>query len=745
MSMAAGQPQRLGRTRRSRAHYGSALATNCRRVEAAAGVGLALLAILPGIGTAQAQDVVTTSQLPATDGRTIYGPDYFMRYSPSTAEDVLRVIPGVSAILDAPTTSQPQRGFGSGGTRVLANGRRFPGKANDLMANLRRIPATIVERIELISGSASGISVQSEGILVNVVMKEGASLAGSGSWETNLRFNDEGRTEVDGLLTYNGSVGALGYALGVERNVWSPPGSGQNRWSDRFREEVYYYPDGLVLEERPQEWSRDHDKWIYTAGLTYDFERGDRLQLNGFYQTLDIHERDRTAFTRFDRTGLSVLEATEAHERIIPKRTTLEFGGEYDANWGPGSVRVLGISRRDNSPSTDFRNQEAGQLIRELSRSESTVDTGEDILRGIYSMSLWPGHSLELGGEGARNTLDQDLRVFFDLNTDGRVEEVTIPTAQAHVEESRGEAFATYRYSGDQLSLESSLTYETATITNNYPFSPERQLDFVKPRMDARYRLSAASQVRLLVERTISQLDFNLFVPRFDFVDNEIDPGNPGIEPEKTWTYEAGYEHRLPNDGGLVEARVFYKDITDAIDKILLFDGLGRPFSADGNISEATLYGAEIKASLRLAPIVPDALLSLRYAIQDSETTDPFTGENRRLKSDAGENYDISFRQDLTNGISYGFTYSKVGQATIVSDRLVREYYRVGPALSAFFETQVSEAISFRLEAQNLTGGHEDKTRLLYARDAADGALRRYEQWDETRDMRFAAKLIGRF
>lgn len=701
-------------------------------------------AIQPAFG----QEAEPTALAEATAKGAVYEPSYFSRYNPSTAEDILDVIPGALAILEESSRNRQERGFGSGGTRILLNGRRFPGKANDMSANLRRIPANAVARIEMISGSSEGVSVQSGGMMLNIILKEGASVAGTGAWEAYLRFNDEGRLEGDGLISYNGALGGVSYTVGVERNVWSPPTLASVRWGDRYRDELYFYPNGQVKERRPQYWDREHNKWIYTGSLAYDLARGDSVRLNAFYQTMDILQIDQTAFTRYDTAGAVTLEATDYHLRDVRTRTTLELGGEYEGSWAGGDFHALTIVRRDDSPTLDFRNEIKGGVTAERSRSQSDVATGEDILRLSYTHAITTNQSIEIGAEGARNTLEQHLRVFFDRNSDGLVEEVTIPTAQAEVAESRAEAYLTHRWTPfDAASLESSLTYETSEITNNYPFSPRRTLSFWKPRIEARYRLSPASQIRFLAERTVSQLDFTLFVPRYDFVDNEIDAGNPAIEPEKTWTYELGLEYRLPSDAGLLEGRVFYKTIDDSIDKVPLLDAQGKFYSADGNLSDASVQGAEIKASVRLAPIrLPDAVLSFRYTWQDSEVIDPFTGETRRLKDDFGDNYEASFRHDLTRlGLSYGLTYKVAGHPITTSDLMVREHFRVGPVTTAFVEKQLGGEIALRLEAQNLGGGHEEKTRLLYAVNAMDGALRQTEHWNEYRDLRFALGIRGAF
>jgi hypothetical protein len=94
--------------------------------------------------------------------------------------------------------------------------------------------------------------------------------------------------------------------------------------------------------------------------------------------------------------------------------------------------------------------------------------------------------------------------------------------------------------------------------------------------------------------------------------------------------------------------------------------------------------------------------------------------------------------------LSYGFTCTKVGQATI-HQRPDGAYFRVGPVATAFVEKKRGGNLALRVEAQNLTGSHEDKTRVLYTVNVMDGALRRYEHWDETRDLRVAVRLRGRF
>ncbi len=683
----------------------------------------------------------------ADENTVVYDENFFSRYNVNNAEDMLRLIPGVATILDN-RADQQERGFGTAGAQVLINGRRFPGKSNEINTNLRRIPPDNILRVELIRGVSGDIAVRSGGLLVNLVLREGAELGGTGSWDLSARFNDHGDKGLDGLLSYNGVWRQISYSLGIERNLWSPP-AGDQRWTYRFRDEFYFHPTGELAEARPQSWQRDHEKWIFTGGLIYDFANRDRLELNAFYQTLAIQEKETTPFVRFDTEGLETLRATEFRSREFEFIETLELSAQYEAELGPGGLTLLGLHREDTRPVIDFRNRLFPTEITELNRSTSDSTLREDIIRASYILPLSAEHSLELAAEGARNNLDQTFTVFFDLDQNGTLEEVAIPTANARVTENRGEIFLSHTWAPNtDLSIDSSLNFEISKISNNFEFSPSRSLNFLKPRLDARYQLTDTSQLRFLIERTVSQLDFRNFVPSYDVIDQKIEPGNPGLAPEKTWIYEAGIEHRLANDGGVLDLRLFYHQITDHIDKIPFIDQNNDLVSAEGNIPNANLYGMEGRASVRLGFVgLPDAVVSLRYLRQWSDVSDPFTGEKRRLLDDRdGYSYEVTFRHDITAwAASYGFTLQSLGGEQFISDLIVRQFYTVDPRWTGFVERRLFGNTTLRIEAQNLFGATEFSRRTLYTTNVMDGDIRRTERWDETRDLRIAVRLRGLF
>ena len=684
-------------------------------------------------------------------GTQVYDQAFFARYNLNTAEDMLRRLPEVSSILDSAGTTNQARGLGSGGDQILIGGKRVASKSQ-LAATLRRIPAANIQRIELIRGTSGELDVLSEGMVINVVLKDGVGVGGVGNYEINYRFDDLSWSDFDGLISYSGGLGRLRYVLAAEQNLWTPlgqtPTGGANDFTRRTRIEQYFYPSGQLQEYRPQKFKREHHKRIFTANLTYDFNNGDEARLNALWQPFPVKESDFTDVQRYSVAGLPTTIAYEEHYRRT-RRDLVELSGEIEKKIGPGKASLILIHTRNSVPMTDYRNRYESFGMVEVSRSANEQDTGEDIARASYSWSPAKGQDLTLGFEAARNTLAQTLQVYFDLNRDGRLDPVTIPTAHAEVEEQRGEAFAIHNWKiTPKLTLESSLNIELSRITTNYPFIPVKNYRFPKPRIDLRYNFTPRDRLRLKIERTVSQLDFNNFVPVYNVIDTRIDAGNPSIAPEKAWVFELGHEHRLKNDSGSVEARGFYRNISDHIDRGPFgTTNAGLPGSTPININKARLYGLEVKAGVRLTALgMRNALVNARYLIQKSSLIDPFTGRERKMRDPYNTEITLGFRHDLTRlRASYGATMQETVGSQLVSDIRNLEYFSRAPRFELFVEKALWGPVTLRVEAYNLTRSHENKQRFLYAASQADGRLVRSEIYEERRDRRFAIRLRGKF
>jgi outer membrane receptor protein involved in Fe transport len=311
-----------------------------------------------------------------------------------------------------------------------------------------------------------------------------------------------------------------------------------------------------------------------------------------------------------------------------------------------GRLKTLFVVNRTENDDEIIQDTVANGITTRLFSSVADYDEGETILRTAIT-SIFGGHTLEYGAEGAFNTLDKS----FSFNSD--------PLENAIVEEDRYELFVTYStLLSDKISLQSSLTEEFSTIFQDREGETnERSFQYLKPRIELRYDQTVSDQYRLLIERTVSQLNLNDFVASRNVVDDSINFGNPDLEPESTWSYSLGYERRFADDGGSLELEALYENISDHIDKILI----GTDDSGVGNIGSAWRWNLKADLNTRFGFIgVPSAVLTVSYTYQKSETTDPFTGEKRAMRNSTPHLVRVSFRHDVENtNFAYGFSTHK--------------------------------------------------------------------------------------
>ena len=666
------------------------------------------------------------------DGAAVvtYDQSYFAQFNAITAEDLLRRIPGIQDLLgDQGGGSFGRRhggrGFGSTGPPILFNGRRLSGKTNNPLSALRRIQARQVVRIEVIRGSVPGLDVRigDEGRLVNVVLEDDVA-TGFGSWEVGAEYFTNGKWRARGKVSYAGDLGRLIYSLSADIDP---------RFFIRYADYTFVLPPDPAPFGRIDLVNRTNGtNYTGTAALTYSFANGDVANLNGRYADEPrVSVQPVNSYTVLSPeneifTGSTLLIQDHGGD------VEWELGGDYEHAFSDGdSMRALFVISSDRRPSDTnfFRTQPSGQEIHYLHQVVKSNRT-ERILRGYYTWAVAPGHSVEISGEVALNALDQQNLQFKDAG--GTLLPVALFNSDSKVKEMRFESFTRYSWQvSPKLYLEGALDTEYSRLRQRgSDVRTSRSFIFVKPRLDARYDLGARTQIRGRVLRTVSQLNFSNFVSSVSTRDvriGVIQAGNPGLVPEKTWTFEVTGEHRLADDQGVVSLRTFYNDIADAIDKILLAPDV----AGAGNIGGARSYGAELKLGLRLDRLgLSGASIDASGTVQDSSVRDSFTLRRRPLQWFSNYNWSVSFRHDTDwRNLAYGATFTG-SDARFGSDIDFTQSSKSKPDVDVFVEMRAA-ALTFRLEAKELLSVIT-RDRLQYIGNRANGNLQRQEVRHDT-------------
>jgi len=666
--------------------------------------------------------------------RIIYDEVYFAQFNVVNAEDQIKRVPGVEDVLaaeqsDVNTPGNSIRGFGTTGDQILINGRRLSGKTNDIASALRRIQARQVARIEVIRGSVAGLDVRSEGTIVNVVLK-GTLVTGYGSWEANYSHYTGGDMKPGGQVSYAGDIGALNYLVSARL---SPA------MERAFRDEYFFTPGGTQFERQNEFVQEEADNIEFTATGAYTFTNGDKFNLN-----LRYADEGETEYETSDQYRIAA-GAPDAFIRYIINtedipRETWEIGGDYEHAFASGAV-FSGLFvyntfdfAQDNTFTT-IRPNAAGVLDRLEFEDQ---DVSEKIVRGSYQWGVAQGQTAVIGAEVAINTVDK--AVSLQELVGGTLAAVPVFNPDSKVKEKRFESFGTYTWQPQTtLLLEAGGEIEASKISQDgTDVTNDRSFFYVRPRLDVRYDMTELAQVRARFQRTVSQLNFELFTASFTSDDNRIgtvNSGNPELVPEKAWVYEVTYEQRLPQDRGLLSLRGFYNDVQDRSEAIPVLiedeNGVVEEISVPGNIGSGYYYGVELRGSLRLGWLgIDGGRIEGNATLRDSSVTDPFTGETRDFSNFYDTIWSAGYRQDLNwYGLSYGFTVSRTGPRQAV-DRDFINHSSDDPDTEAFLEFKPFGELTARLEVEEVFRSKSFRERFQYVGSREDDVLLRREERD---------------
>jgi outer membrane receptor for ferrienterochelin and colicins len=679
------------------------------------------------------------TQVPANDGVTIYDQKFFAQYGVVTARDMLERIPGTGAIIGALTQRGQQgqdaerRGLRSDTDQLLINGRRSTSKETDVTDFLERIPSAQVERIEVISGNVKAIDSSVSGRVVNIVLKGGEQGAGSGAYVAGVSYVTSGLMKPVGQLSYSFERGGFGATLGIETR----PMSNVLKVNDMIVNPAGA-PIGRFFENR----KRHSVEYVGRLRTSYTTDGGASAQLTGYGLFLPRKNADTSELFAVSGAGESRL--FNVQDRGDGHDMKYEVSTDIAVPLG-ASVKLLALgvlSRNEvEFDSTTFNVLTTPQ--RETDGDARNEIKTAKIARLTLQGDISPQHQIELGSEGANTKLDKDLDFFTFLG--GRSFDVPVFNSDTMINEDRAEVFASYTWKpASSFEFEPGVAAEFSKLRQSgRDANVTRTFNFVKPSLSVWYTPEPKTRVFLSAVRDVGQLTFEDFAASFLREDNEVVAGNPNLVPEKAWASELGVEHRLPNDAGLMQAKIFYKRLSDVNDEVTLGPGVSGP----GNLGSGQQYGLRVEWSFKLARMkLWDSVIGGNFQVQDSSVRDAFTGAKRRIGRLPEYEFRIDYRHDVSAWrMAYGGEFNKNG-GSIESDftRLDRRVLARGD-LRIFLEKQVYGGVIARWFLGNVLSQRNTRDRVVYAVSQTDGAVLRREHREEHGGLFIGFRLRGSF
>lgn len=692
----------------------------------------------------------------------VYDEEYFQRFEPLTAGDALKRVPGVTFLSDVIESDGARlRGLDPGYTQILINGERVPGGQTDRSFFLDRIPAELIERVEIVRSSSARRTGDAVAGSLNIKLRDGFSLNG-GYLRAGGLFFDDGEVKTSGGFYYGGALAGGRVLIGANvQGRYNPKEKSSLRYGDSPENNPNFATDDFDNREDQTD-VRDGTDYAFNASWGIESETTEFEILGNFVRTERI-ENERS-FEYNSPTAINgPVRTTNPGNLLTDNANVNEITTEswsviakLDQEWGLGETQLrIGYASFD-----DLQDEFEYEIDFDRSTPRFTgdlqvldINDTELFINLEHEFELSENLEFAVGGfmqNKDRDTLLQTVRSRFNVPASARqgYDQFTRNPAEfvpnpfpplagdlSNIQEDRRDLYALIEGEFDNLTFEAGIRWENTTANIE---GVENEYDEFLPSASLKYEMGDG-RVTLSGARTLRR-------PRFDFIfsgtleaelgDNDFQ-GNPFLAPETAWGGDLGYEHKIGKTG-VIGVNVFYRDVSNLTEIATVLDAAGRPVEgSEGqgtfvftprNTGNGEVYGIEFDASFSLSFLgLPNTGVFGNLALLDSTITDEF-GE-RQFNDQSEYVYNFGAIQNLPKfGAAFGATYRKQGEAfgRVVGEEIFTRY---GADLEIFIEKRFGDSFTIRAVGSNLLDStkDEDFNKFNTVEDQQDRSFDEYE------------------
>ena len=624
----------------------------------------------PAPPTAEAIEIVTRAPVGGTlqQGVQAYRPEFFTAVRPGTALDMVQWLPGFTF-----EDVRDVRGLGAAVGNVLIDGQPPTSKTDTLATVLRRIPAGQVERVDIVVGGAPGIDMRGRSVIANVVLKKTTMLKGTVTAQATALSRVRVAPELAASLSRATGSRTVEASLTLTRRAVCCGGVGEG-------ELVRTDPQGRILFEA----ASLIDGWASFATGTGAFEfpaAGGKLRLNAAFTHIDGQAAEATT-----ADGARTLYATRLDERYGQGETGLR----YTRAFGRATVEAQLLQRINAHESVNATIRPP--VVTGLAVNDTL---SESIARISWRFKRDDTLSMELSAEGALNDLD----TRSDYVEDGVPK--TLPSGDVDIAETRADVGGLVTWKPrPSHTLTVALRAETSTLSSARDVVLERDFTYVKPRLVYAWTVDPKTQLRLRLEREVSQVAFGDFVASLEVATGLVRSGNPDLRPRSAWVGEAVLERQFWTGASLVltARRLAIRDVVD----YRILPELGGAVAV-ANIGDGRQTDLIAAVTLPLKRLGLDGM-SFKGGLtwRRSRVVDPVTGAERRIGGQSPVVADAHFIHDLPAWkLTWGVDATYTGRFVRPRPTTV-ETFDEWLKLGAFVERRFGPRLTARIEGTNL-------------------------------------------
>jgi len=532
-----------------------------------------------------------------TEGGLILNAKDNLTQAGGTAADLLRNMPGILVDSDGGITIRGKNPL------VMINGRISGIAGVDRSAQLDRIPASTIERIEIVNNPTARYDADAEGGIINIILKKNMDLGTNGAFAVGMGRGDRNRVNGSALINH-------------KTTKWNFGGAYDNWYTTRTRRVTgdrnnFDIPDQFYLMQR-----RHDERLIFyqNAKATIDFTPNDKNAFNfevlwafpgeNNHETLkNTNETSDDRFVNRNQRYSNEIRRTHNVEPALTYRKRFKDSGKSLT----ATISDAIGNDRENTDITTTKLSEEDEDLGNSSVQRTRTYQKTNLLNASLDLSHPIGKALllESGYKGIQRMLNADYG-----RSDLQGNEYVVDPRNTNVFDFREQIHAIYSqisgWTGDKQSPRFKYIIGLrAEKVWNHGHNLDKSTDFenkyffLYPSASVNFNTKGGDNIKFTYGRRINRPGLGQLNPFTDITDslNQYS-GNPHLKPELVNSLELGYNIALAK--GSINMTSFYRNRTNAIYTYTVLNDDGVAFTTPLNFGTASSFGVEVIASRNL-------------------------------------------------------------------------------------------------------------------------------------------------
>lgn len=502
-----------------------------------------------------------------------------------TAADVLATVPSVTVEVDGTVSLR-----GSADVNILVDGR--PSQ----IISLDEIPASMIERIEIVTNPSARYDPEGSVGIINIVLKKKRSAG------YNAVVTVTGGTQN----RYNTSLN-LNYRLNKTNLFFNYDNRFGRMVGGNTLRRTYVLNDTTSYLNQEGDNRNRMQMHNFRLGMDYDFDAHNTLTISGLFNLRSHNGNDYTAYSSLDQYLDTTDFYTRTNDRLRDNR-----GVEFNLNYRKTFAQKDREWTADLYYSNDWGNSDNEAVQKYEDAYNLTADwlqnTFSDDIRRSFTIRTDYVHPfnqysrLEAGYKSDYRGSDADYRVLnFDHDLGLWVNDTNSSNHFIYNQLINAVygiytgAFGRFQYQLG-MRLEQATNYTDLRTTNQ---TNRHSYFSVFPSGFLRYRFNDEQGIQLNYSRRINRPYSRALNPFIDYSDPQnLFYGNPDLEPEYIDAFELS--NFWETKKGSVYANFYYRQVNDMITRITRLDPSGITYTTFENLNNSRAYGIELTGDYRL-------------------------------------------------------------------------------------------------------------------------------------------------